>query len=192
VRTLRCATTHVLNASACNRLCCTHICAVTTVRLKSPSNQLCSFTPQLSTRPVISWRQRPASAGSGPASSRVRRRHRPRPARPGPANLGCLSSFLLSRIAAHRTPVPCRYHRPAPRDGFCAGQRPGPVIVPAGRRPRTTAAGRGRPRCSGLSVSRAWQDRTRPSSPRTAERGERNGNVPRRSPHPLKVFPRVQ
>jgi len=43
------------------------------------------------------------------------------------------------------------------------------------------------------AVGPAWQDRTRPSSPRRlAQRRDENGNVPRRSPHPLEVFPRVQ
>jgi hypothetical protein len=155
-------------------------------------------SPRLTSCAVLNLNYRPGrSPAGGP---------RPAAASPGPAaaGLGCgtaatgaygpaaFSLLLLSRMTAYRSAVPCGYRRLASRDGFCAGQRPDWPPWRAGRRARTAAASPGWAWRSGQSVGRAWQDRTRPSSPRAAERGERSGNVPRRSPHPLKVFPRVQ
>jgi hypothetical protein len=91
------------------------------------------------------------------------------PPRPGPVpRLG--ASVQVSAVAAERSPS--------------ATSAPGQSHVPL---PPGAAW------CSGCGTDPTWQDRTRPPSPRRpGERGMRNGNVPRRSTHPLEVFPRVQ
>jgi hypothetical protein len=74
------------------------------------------------------------------------------------------------------------------------------AIATGRSRPATSAPGRshvpvrpGAAWCSGWGTDLTWQDRTRPPSPRRpGQRGMRNGNVPRRSTHPLEVFPCVQ
>ena len=43
-----------------------------------------------------------------------------------------------------------------------------------------------------LRTGQAWQDRSRPRPVAVRQEGHRYGNVPRRPPHPLKVFARVQ
>jgi hypothetical protein len=157
----------------------------------NPPDPRCSFAdpPGALRLPAL----RPAARGPGPGR-RVRTaldfpatRRNPWPSRPG-------------SIVAHRWPPLPRY----PASAWAAPLLEASVQVSAVAAerppPGTSAPGQshvpvrpGAACCSGWGTDLTWQDRTRPPSPRRpGERGMRNGNVPRRSAHPLEVFPRVQ
>ena len=104
-----------------------------------------------------------------------------RDARDGPALSGLMGT--LSQVRAHRSDDQ-RSLRARPR---------GPRNEPA--RITGTASGPAGRGCAGrfvVSAGRAWQDRSRPRPVAVRREGHRYGNVPRRPPHPLKVFARVQ
>ena len=110
---------------------------------------------------------------------------------------GRLVPVPLSRRAGRPFPVTPPHLGPVPRSGASVQVS---AIAAGSSRPVTSAPGQShgpvRPDavwCSGWRTDLTWQDRTRPPSPRRpGERGMRNGNVPRRSTHPLEVFPRLQ
>jgi hypothetical protein len=118
------------------------------------------------------------------------------PRQPGGIH-GRLVPVPLSRMAGGPFPVTPPRLGPVPRSGASVQVS---AIAAGSSRPATSAPGQSRGPvrpgavwCSGWGTGLTWQDRTRPPSPRRpGERGMRNGNVPRRSTHPLEVFPRVQ
>jgi hypothetical protein len=138
-----------------------------------------------------------ATAGRlGPGPGRRVRTALDIPATPAESR-GRLVPVPLSRMAGRPFPVTPPRLGPVPRSGASVQVS---AIAAETSRPATSAPGQshgpvrpGAVWCSGWGTDLTWQDRTRPPSPRRpGERGMRNGNVPRRSTHPLEVFPRVQ
>jgi hypothetical protein len=166
----------------------------TAARLNPPDPR-CSFAGPLGAArlPVF----RPAALGAGPGRRVRTALDIPRPTA---ESVAVSSRFHCRAWSAASFPLPRHgVGRPRFLELLCRSERlrrsgcGRPCPGWAGRASRSGPVQPGAAWCSGWSADLTWQDRTRPSSPRRpGERGMRNGNVPRRSTHPLEVFPCVQ